>query len=91
MSETLTAHDEKNRYCPRLGHEVPFGYCRRPGSELPCRTLAGCWGETFDVEAFLACHFTSEQRERMAAPPPDRACTLVELIERARQASKAKE
>lgn len=78
------------RYCPRLGHEVPFRYCRLPGAEVPCRMLEGCWVGELDVAAFLASHFSAEQIERMAAPPPDRACTLVEMIERARQAGRAK-
>ncbi|MBN2050519.1 MAG: hypothetical protein JW760_08760 [Spirochaetales bacterium] len=30
-------------YCGMLGHQVPFSYCRKPGSEVSCSRIAGCW------------------------------------------------
>ena len=79
--------DDLTRYCPKLGHDVPFGYCRMPSAELPCRGIVGCWQTEMDVAAFLAAHYTPEQIARLAAPPPDRMYTLVELIERARRST----
>ena len=81
------AFDALSRYCPKLGHDVPFRYCRMPGAELPCRGLVGCWQRSMDVQAFLAEHYPPEQIQRLSAPPADRLCTLVELIERARRSA----
>ncbi len=88
MSEqSLTMHDDLTGYCPKLGHDIVFRYCRMPAADIPCRNVAGCWRERFDVDGFLRASFTSEQLEKLNAPPPDRACTLVELIEKARRAT----
>jgi hypothetical protein len=86
MASNLAAHDGRSRRCPMLGHDVPFSYCRAPGRDLPCRKVFDCWWETFDVEGFIRSHFSEDQVAEVLAPPPDKAATLVELIERARQA-----
>ncbi len=85
MTDDMTANDDKRRYCPMLGHPLSFAYCRQPGSTTPCGRVFDCWGETFDVEAFLRPHLTDEQVSAIAAPRPDKAATLVELIARARE------
>ena len=91
--DALTAHDDLAGYCPKLGHEVTFRYCRMPAAPLPCRNIAGCWKRAFDVDAFLAGRLTAAQMEKMKAPPPDRASTLIELIQQAQcaAASQSKE
>ena len=91
MCESITQHDNRAKYCPRLGHEVPFSYCRLPGSDVPCRRTIDCWRETFDVEDFVRRHFTDEQIRRMLAPPQDKMTTLMELIEKARQSQNTPE
>ena len=68
-----------------LGHDIAFAYCRAPGRDLPCRKVFDCWFETFDVQGFIREHYTTEQIERILAPRQDKAATLVELIQRARQ------
>jgi len=85
MGEDITAHDGRRRRCPRLGHEVTFGYCRQPGRPLPCARITDCWWEAFDVAAFLRAHYTAAQIEQILAPAPPKARTLVELIQQARQ------
>jgi len=74
-----------------LGHDVPFSYCREPGRDLPCRKVFDCWWETFDVEGFVREHFSEAEIGRILAPPADKMATLAELIERARQANRAKD
>ena len=49
MAETISQHDQRKRHCPLLGHEIHFGYCRAPGSELPCRKIFDCWFRIFDI------------------------------------------
>ena len=91
MAETITTHDGRVRYCPMLGHHVPFSYCRHTTGTQPCGRVFDCWRETFDVEGFLRPHLTAEQLQRIADPRPDKAATLVELIAKAREAADRKD
>jgi hypothetical protein len=57
----LNEHDQDlNLRCPHLGHEVPFGYCRRESDGKPCRLILNCWRDNFDVQSFLKAHLTEE-------------------------------
>lgn len=79
------------RYCPKLGHDVPLSYCLRPGSDVPCGNIRGCWEGRADIEAVLGKYCTAEQIAAIDAPRPDKAATIVELIQRAREAQKRNE
>jgi len=74
--------------CPRLGHELTFGYCRQETRGKPCRLILDCWWERFDVRAFLQANLPEEamaQVERTgAAPPPSKVLSLVDLIQQAK-------
>jgi hypothetical protein len=74
--------------CPRLGHELTFGYCRQEAGRRPCRLILDCWWERFDVRAFLQANLpveTMTQIERAgAAPPPSKVQSLVEMIQQAK-------
>jgi len=89
MAEPIDAHDALRRRCPKLGHAVPFAYCRAPGQDLPCPHIFDCWWETFDVEGFIRSHFSEAEIGRITRPPPDKRATIVELIERARRAKES--
>lgn len=80
----MTEHDEEVRYCRMLGHEVPFSYCRKPGKEQFCRHIVNCWFEKFDIQAYLAEHFTEEQIQAAITPPAPKVESLLSLIERAK-------
>ena len=67
-----------------LGHEVTFNYCRAPGAELPCRKIADCWWEAFDIANFLRQHYSRQQIRQITQPPKAKILTLVELIDKAR-------
>jgi hypothetical protein len=88
MSEEITAHDDRKRYCPMLGHNIRFRYCRAPASTLPCRKIFDCWFRIFDVETFVRNHFTEEDIEKLLTPSRNKTLTLIELIEKARKANK---
>jgi hypothetical protein len=91
MTDAIAAHDARSRHCPMLGHDVPFAYCRAPGRDLPCGKVADCWWETFDVETYLRTHWSSDQLAQVLAPRPDKLCSLVDLIAKARKAAGAEE
>jgi len=83
--ETITQHDERKCYCPMLGHEIHFGYCRQPGCDTPCRKIFDCWFKVFDVREFLAAHYSAQTIEAMLAPPAPKTATLYELIQKAQR------
>ncbi len=85
MESRLDQHDDRRRRCPKLGHPVPFSYCRAPGRDLPCGKVFDCWWETFDVEGFVRAHWSEAEIAQVLAPPKDKVSTLVELIEEARR------
>lgn len=70
-----------------LGHDVPFAYCRAPGSELPCRRIFDCWWESFDVEGFIRSHYPREVIEEILAPRAGKMTTILDLIQKARKAA----
>src|ERR1035437_4587837 len=80
-------HQDALPRCPRLGHELTFGYCRQESGRKPCRLILDCWWERFDVRSFLQAHLPEEsmaQVERAgAAPPPSKVLSLVDLIQQA--------
>lgn len=80
----LDHYDGRTRYCPRLGHTVPFGYCRKPGSDAFCRNIVPCWETAIDIAGFLAAHYTEEERKAATAEPKPKVMSLIELIEKAK-------
>ena len=80
-------HDGRERRCPRLGGPVTFGYCRSCEAEhLPCRKIADCWWETFDVVSYLRDHFPQDVLQGIeAAQPKPKMNQLLELIAAARK------
>jgi hypothetical protein len=85
----LNEHDQDVLLrCPRLGHEVTFGYCRQETRGTPCRLILNCWWEQFDVRSFLQANLPAEdmaQVERAGdSPPPAKVLSLVEMIQQAK-------
>ena len=72
-------------YCRRLGHPVPFRYCRSTVEARPCARIADCWFERFDVTSYLREQLSADELARLDAPPPAKIVSLVDLIEAARQ------
>jgi hypothetical protein len=75
--------------CPRLGHELAFGYCRQETRGKPCRLILDCWWERFDVRSFLRANLPEEgmaQVEQAAcAPPPLKVVSLADLVQQAKE------
>jgi hypothetical protein len=82
-------HDEKSRRCPRLGHEIAFGYCRQTDASTPCTKLLDCWFETFDVADWAKKSLAPRDLEKLTAAPKPKMLSLVELIQQARQRTDA--
>jgi hypothetical protein len=80
----IEEYDRQKTYCRMLGHEVPFEYCRKGISELPCRRVCDCWFQQFDIQAYMRAHFTEEQIMSLQQPAKPKVVSLVELIRQAR-------
>ena len=79
------------RRCPRLGGQIKFDYCLTAENHVPCFKIIDCWWERFDVYHYLETTLPAEQFDTLLKkePPTPKATSLVELIEAARQRTRA--
>ncbi len=73
--------DETSLYCKRLGHPVPFKYCRLTIGDRPCESILSCWGEhplAGDAARGIASEITPAVR-------PDKRVQLFDLIKKAQE------
>ncbi len=84
--ESKPPSEEDRIRCPRLGHQVPFSYCRSENKGLPCFKTLDCWYEVFLVEAFLQKELTPDQwGKAFKRPKTTKLLSLVELIQQAKK------
>lgn len=78
---------EMKRRCPRLGHDILFGYCLDSGEDdLPCWKVFDCWWEIFDVEAYLKARLPEDQYRRLAQKKPKpKVTSILEIVEAAKK------
>ncbi len=82
-------NDDMRIRCPRLGHQVPFSYCRIENRGLPCFKTLDCWHLHFPVADFLKNALSPEEWEKtFERPVKPKTVSLLELIEKAKQAGK---
>ncbi len=82
------SHDRDEIRCRRLGHEVPFHFCRTEGSgDEPCRLLADCWWERFDIQEYIRANYPHDKAEDLQTPkpPPNKVLSLFEMIQEAKE------
>jgi hypothetical protein len=93
MKPTKSPYDDRQRYCPRLGHPVHFDYCRIGGdNQCPCFKVFDCWWEQFDVVGYFKQQLTAAEFKRVAgAPLPNKTTSLIDLIKQAKQRTQNKE
>ncbi len=88
----IEEHDALIIYCPQLGGEVPFRYCRIVNEDLPCRRIIVCWEFRIEISKFLNEHYSSDQIGRALEPPTrTRIETILELIEKAKKIKEGEE
>ncbi|MGZ3537433.1 MAG: hypothetical protein ACXVAB_05300 [Thermodesulfobacteriota bacterium] len=82
----IESYDALIIYCPQLGGEIPFRYCRTVNEDLPCRRIVVCWEFRIKISEFLGEHYSIDQIERALAPPTKtRLDTILELIQKAQR------
>lgn len=75
--------------CPRLGHQIHFGYCRVENQGLPCFKVLDCWHAHFLVADCLRRELTEEQWANLLnQKSKSKMLSLVELIEQAKNKKK---
>lgn len=82
----IDERDRRETYCRRLGHAVPFGYCRSESDGKPCRLILDCWWQVFDVETALRDSLAPAEFEALRAgvPPPNKVLSIFDLIQQAK-------
>ncbi len=86
--ENIKINDHRERYCPMLGHELTFAYCRTTGTNIPCRRIFDCWWEIFDIQSFMESNFDTVAIKEILSPPPPKTVTLLDLIRKAQNSNK---
>jgi hypothetical protein len=82
----LEEHDTLVIYCPQLGGEVPFRYCRTVHEDLPCRRIMACWELRMEISQFLGEHYSMDQIQCALAPPTKtRLDMILELVEKVKK------
>jgi len=75
--------------CPKLGHQIHFGYCEREQGELPCSRTLHCWYGIFNVVDYFRERLDQARWNKAFSPPTkSKLETLVELIEKAKKGEK---
>jgi len=78
--------DDYQIRCPKLGHQIPFSYCRYEQIDFPCVKILDCWYEHFDVQGYLEAVMGPETVTTLFHPAPKpKMLSLVELIEQAKK------
>lgn len=88
----IEEHDAFVNYCPQLGGEVPFRYCRIVNGDLPCRRIIACRELRVEISKFLGENYSMDQIQRaLASPPKTRLDTILALIEKAKKTKEERE
>ena len=82
----IEEYDVLVSYCPQLGGEVPFRYCRTVNGDLPCRRIMVCWEFRVEISECLGEHYSTGQIQRALAPPTEAKLDIIlMLIEEAKR------
>jgi len=87
VDQKIDSHDFIQQYCRMLGHRVPFAYCRRMNSDLPCRNTLDCWKNVFAVEDFINFFYSQEEISQFLEPPKPKLTQIYEIMKKAKKSS----
>ena len=82
----MSDYDSLKTYCRKLGHHLTFQYCRSVSQGLPCSQILNCWFEKIPVENYLRKNFRPEEWEAIFAPPKAKISTIMEIMNRIKEA-----
>lgn len=81
----IDKYDNEKIYCRMLGHHLTFEYCRKTAQGSPCRKIFDCWYTKFDIQKFMAEHYTEDEIKNILAPSKPKMTSLIEMIQQARK------
>ena len=74
-------HDQMEGYCRKLGHSVPFSYCRIENGKQPCSKIYDCWFARIPIQDFIQKNYTPEEIAALAARPKSKLETIFDIAE----------
>jgi len=77
-----SSYDDHKIRCPKLGHLIPFEYCRKMNDGLPCPKIFDCWHEYMDIHGFIAGNYTPDEINTFMEPPKPKINHILELMEK---------
>jgi hypothetical protein len=84
----VEAHDHEEVYCRRLGHHLPFSYCRRAEAGDPCPRVGECWYDRAAVLDYLRVCFGGAEggaaRAGQGRPPAGKLESILAIVARVR-------
>ncbi len=86
--KNIEKFDKKETYCRKLGHFVPFNYCRKEKKdkkELPCAKILDCWFEKIPVQDFIHQHYSKKDIKYIFETSKPKITSILELIEKAKK------
>ena len=90
VENTIETFDHTQQYCRLLGHEVPFAYCRKMNSDLPCRNTLECWKGIFAVEDFIRDFYSEEEIARFLEPPKPKLAQIYDIMTQVKKSTPKK-
>ena len=88
-AKMIETHDDKKSYCRKLGHHVPFRYCRQVGDSLPCSRVLDCWFEAFAVEDYIRQNYSEQEIRDILTPPQPKINTILDIVAKLKQKDSA--
>ncbi|MBN1270961.1 MAG: hypothetical protein JXB26_01715 [Candidatus Aminicenantes bacterium] len=79
----MNKYDTKTIYCRKLGHFIPFLYCRRARDGDPCSHILDCWFGTFPIADYLKEHYSENEIQQIFSPPVPKLMTIIAIAEKA--------
>jgi hypothetical protein len=89
--QKIDIHDHLQQHCRMLGHKVPFEYCRRMNSSLPCSKILDCWKNIFPVNEFIKQNYSEDEIALIFKPVQPKLVQIFELMKKAKENVKSKQ
>jgi hypothetical protein len=84
MKEPLNkeTYDHLEVYCRKLGHTLPFKYCRIESNGLPCSKIMDCWFQRFPIQEYIQNNYSREEITRICSPSKSKMDYIHDLMNR---------
>ena len=77
--------DQKQIYCPKLGHHLTFKYCRGENAGYACQKILKCWSQVNSMRDIVTEKISQNELKLAPSPPQAKITSLIALIEKAKE------